>query len=187
MGRCGLSRRCRGFRGRQVRNVCVCVRKKGLGSTAPRWTLSEAPRLREILPTGYNWAMTKSEIGLILADARRRSGKTQAQLADAMGTTQPAIARAEGGYRMPTIGFIDRWSRSTGVPISLALGQSRPRLQSAAERRAMVQSVLGPGRFNPWDRNPAPVEAELLESAGLSRKHFERLRRRRGQGQKARP
>jgi hypothetical protein len=27
---------------------------------------------------------------------------------------------------------------------------------------------------NPWDRNPSPVEAELLERAGQSRELFER-------------
>lgn len=125
--------------------------------------------------------MTESEIGLILANARRRSGKTQAELAQAMGTTQPAIARAEGGYRMPTLGFIDRWARATGTPISLTLGQPQRRMQPAAARRAMVRSVLGPGRFNPWDRNPSQVEADLLEQSGQSREHFERVKRTRGQ------
>ena len=124
--------------------------------------------------------MTKSEIGLILADARRRSGKTQAELARVMGTTQPAIARTEGGYRMPSLGLVDRWARATGAPISFTLGQTQRRMQSAAARRAMVRSVLGPGRFNPWDRNPSSVEAELLEKAGQSREHFERLKRSRG-------
>jgi transcriptional regulator with XRE-family HTH domain len=116
--------------------------------------------------------MTKSEIGLVLADARRRSGKTHAELADAMGTTQPSIARAEAGYSMPTLGFIDRWARATGAPISLKLGETRPEMQRAADRRALVRSVLGPGRFNPWDRNPTAVEAELLEQASLGRKHL---------------
>jgi transcriptional regulator with XRE-family HTH domain len=124
--------------------------------------------------------MTKAEMGLILAKARRRSGQTQAELAQAMGTTQPVIARAEAGYRMPTLEFIDRWARATGAPISLKLGETQPATQSAAARRAIVRSVLGPGRFNPWDRNPSPVEAELLEQTGQSREHFERLKRGRG-------
>jgi transcriptional regulator with XRE-family HTH domain len=98
-----------------------------------------------------------------------------------MGTTQPVIARAEAGYRMPTLGFIDRWARATGAPISLTLGQAQRGIQPAAARRAIVRSVLGPGRFNPWDRNPSPVEAELLEQAGQSREYFERLKRIRGQ------
>src|SRR5712691_12149988 len=125
--------------------------------------------------------MTKSEIGLILANARLRAGKTQVDLARAMGATQPAIARAEAGYRMPTLGFIDRWARATGAPITLELGKSRPEMQSASARRAMVRSVLGSGRFNPWERNPAPIEAELLEQTGQSREHFDRLKRRRGE------
>jgi len=133
-----------------------------------------------ILPIGYNWCVTKSEMGLILAGARKRSGKTQAEVARAMGTTQPAIARAEAGYRMPTLGFIDRWARATGAPISLELGQTRQQAQPAASRRAIARSVLGPGRFNPWDRNPTPVEAKLLEESGQGRRQFERLKRNRG-------
>jgi len=123
--------------------------------------------------------VTKPEIGLILANSRRRSGRTQAELAHLMGTTQPVIARAEAGYRMPTLDFIDRWARGTGVPIVLKLGQTRPGMPTAATRRALVRSVLGRGRFNPWDRNPAPVEVALLEQAGLSREYFERMKRRR--------
>lgn len=125
--------------------------------------------------------MTKAEIGLILADARRRSGKTQAELAEAMETPQPAIARAEAGLRMPTLQFIERWARATGRPIKLEIG-GRPTPPSAAEREAQVRSVLGPGRFNPWDRNPSLVEAELLDRAGLTRKRFERLKQVHGQG-----
>ncbi len=124
--------------------------------------------------------MTKSEVGLTLANARRRCGKTQAALAQAMGTTQPVIARAEAGYRMPTLGFIDRWARATGAPITLELGAAQRGMQPASARRAMVRSALGSGRFNPWDRNPAPVEAELLEQTGQDREYFDRLKRRGG-------
>jgi len=95
-----------------------------------------------------------------------------------MGTKQPAIARAEAGYRMPTIEFIDRWALATGEPINLELGQPKPRRMSAAARRALVRSVLGPVRFNPWDRNPTAVEAELLNRAGWDREHFDRLKRK---------
>jgi transcriptional regulator with XRE-family HTH domain len=124
--------------------------------------------------------MTKAEVGLILAEARRRSGKTQSDLAREMGTRQPAIARAEAGLRMPTLPFIERWARATGSPLSLTIGEVRPQTQSMESRRALVRSVLGPGRFNPWDRDPTPVEAQLLEKQGLTREYFELLRRTRG-------
>ena len=122
--------------------------------------------------------MTKAEVGLILARARLQSGRTQAQLAEAMGTTQSAVARAETGSRMPSLGFIDRWAQATGSPISLIFGSTRRATSSRSTRREIVRSVLGPGRFNPWDRNPAPVEAELLEEAGLTRSYFDQLRQR---------
>jgi transcriptional regulator with XRE-family HTH domain len=144
------------------------------------------PLLR-ILPIGYNQPMTKSEIGLILADARRRAGQTQTELAEAMNTTQPVVARAEAGGRMPSLGFIDRWARATGAPIDLKLGASSQGMRPASERRALVRSVLGPDRFNPWERDPAAVEAELLDRAGLSRKYFERSRSRGGTQRSARP
>jgi transcriptional regulator with XRE-family HTH domain len=100
-----------------------------------------------------------------------------------MKTTQPVIARAEAGNRMPTLGFIERWARATGAPISIKLGEAQRGMQPAAARRAIVRSALGPGRFNPWDRNPSTVEAKLLVQTGQSREHFERLKRGRGDPQ----
>jgi transcriptional regulator with XRE-family HTH domain len=104
---------------------------------------------------------------------------TQAQLARAMSTTQPVIARAEAGNRMPTIAFIDRWARATGSPLNLTFGE-RPVALSSAEKAGLVDRVLGPDRFNPWDRKPSAVEAELLERSGRDRAYFRRLRSRRG-------
>ena len=101
---------------------------------------------------------------------------TQAKLAEAMGTTQPVIARAEGGYRMPTLEFMDRWAQATGSPLSITFGQQVQPKTSAADKRALVESVLGRGRFNPWDRSPSDVEAALLEKAGRDRAYFRRLK-----------
>jgi transcriptional regulator with XRE-family HTH domain len=105
---------------------------------------------------------------------------TQAELANAMGTTQPVIARAEGGYRMPTLEFIDRWARATGSPLSLTFGVDRASL-SQAEKGDLVDAVFGPGRFNPWERKPSRIESEILERSGLGRAYFERLRATGGQ------
>lgn len=123
--------------------------------------------------------MTKAEIGRLLEAARRGAGKTQAEMAKAMGTAQPAIARAEAGLRMPSLPFIERWALATGKPIALRLGAGQPQTPSLAARRTLVRSTLGPGRFNPWARNPTPAEADLLEKQGLSREYFELLRRAR--------
>lgn len=120
--------------------------------------------------------MTRGEIAVRLSRARLQAGLTQAELAEAMGTPQPAIARAESGYRMPSIEFIDRWAKATGKPITLTLGESSTGVPNRAERRRIVESVLGPGRFNPWDRQLTRVEAAQLERAGMDRAYFERLR-----------
>jgi len=128
--------------------------------------------------------MTKSEIGFLLATARSGAGMTQSELAAAMGTTQPAIARAEGGYRMPTLAFIDRWARATGSPLSITFGESPRRMPSAAKKRALVESVLGAGRFDPWDRNPSEVEAALLRRASRDPAYFRRLKRSGGPSRK---
>lgn len=160
--------RCTGF---TRRKVAYCAAGK-------QWTVKE-----RVLLKGYNWPVTRAEIALLLAQARARSGLTQTQLASAMGTTQPAVARAESGYRLPSIEFIDRWAKATGRPITLTLGGSRSRVPSRSERRRMVRDVFGAGRFNPWERNPSPVEAALLEKAGLDRTYFEQLRRSGGRSQ----
>lgn len=122
--------------------------------------------------------MTRSEIALRLTQSRLRSGLTQSQLAAAIGTPQPAIARAESGYRMPSVEFIDRWAKATGRPITLTLGDDKRGQLTRTERRRLVRSVLGPGRFNPWDREPSRVEAALLTKAGKDRAYFEELRAR---------
>ena len=119
--------------------------------------------------------MTKSDVASRLMDARKRAGLTQAQLAERLRTSQSAVARAESGYRMPRIEFVDRWARATGTQIPLVFGGPELRLDKPAKRRALVRQVLGPGLFNPWDRKPSKVEADLLNRAGLTKAHFRRL------------
>ncbi|TMC52270.1 MAG: helix-turn-helix transcriptional regulator [Chloroflexi bacterium] len=124
--------------------------------------------------------MTRTEIGMLLARARMQAAMTQSRLAEAMGTTQPVVARAEGGYRLPTIDFIDRWARATGAPLTITFGGSGEADASPARKRALIDSVLGPGRFDPWERDPSSVEAALLERAGRTPAYFSRLKASRG-------
>lgn len=113
----------------------------------------------------------------MLTRARTGAGMTQQELATAMKTSQSVVARAEGGYRLPTLDFIDRWAKATASPISITFGAVRSALSPAA-KGDVVDAVLGRGRFNPWDRGPSAVEARLLEGAGLNRAYFARLRKK---------
>jgi len=119
--------------------------------------------------------MTKGEIAVRLTDARKKAGLTQAELSKTLGTSQSAVARAESGYWMPRLEFIDRWARVTKTEIPVVFGAPDPKLESASRRRSLVREVLGSGRFNPWDRNPSKIEAERLESSGLTREYFQSL------------
>jgi transcriptional regulator with XRE-family HTH domain len=52
--------------------------------------------------------------GSLLRAARRDAGLTQAQLAERLGWTQPAIARLERPGANPTVATLDRALRATG-------------------------------------------------------------------------
>lgn len=47
-------------------------------------------------------------------DARNRAGLTQIELAKKMGTTQPVIARLEGGRVRPSMRTLERFAKATG-------------------------------------------------------------------------
>jgi ribosome-binding protein aMBF1 (putative translation factor) len=46
--------------------------------------------------------------------ARNRAGLTQAELARKMGTTQPVVARMEGGRIQPSLRTLQRLAQATG-------------------------------------------------------------------------
>jgi len=117
--------------------------------------------------------MNGAAIGKAVTQARLRAGLTQVALADALGTTQSAISRLEGGRALPSIPMLERIARATGQPISIVIDPVDP-LPDSAERRRRVRRALGDYVFNPWERNPTPAEARTLESDGLTRERFER-------------
>lgn len=51
--------------------------------------------------------------------ARNRAGLTQAELAEKMGTTQPAVARMEGGRVQPSLRTLQRLALATGSRLSI--------------------------------------------------------------------
>lgn len=55
-----------------------------------------------------------------LIDARGRAGLSQAEVAKKMETSQPAIARLEGGRGNPSISTLRRYARVTGTRLRIA-------------------------------------------------------------------
>jgi predicted transcriptional regulator len=56
-----------------------------------------------------------------LIKARIRSGLTQKQLAEKMGTTQSSIARLESGSSLPSLRSLKRYAYATGSKVRIVL------------------------------------------------------------------
>lgn len=57
----------------------------------------------------------------VLIQARIRSGLTQREVAERMGTTQSVIARMESGTPLPSLRSIQRYAQATGNKLKLSL------------------------------------------------------------------
>jgi DNA-binding XRE family transcriptional regulator len=55
------------------------------------------------------------ELAMTLAEARRKAGLTQAELAARMKTSQAAVARIESGHGAPKWETIERYARALGA------------------------------------------------------------------------
>ncbi len=62
----------------------------------------------------YDAMADEFDLARELIAARVRAGLTQAELADRMGTTQSAVARIEGGKRLPSVKTLLRYAEATG-------------------------------------------------------------------------
>jgi ribosome-binding protein aMBF1 (putative translation factor) len=56
-----------------------------------------------------------------LIRARMKAGLTQAEVAERMQSTQPAIARLESGGRVPSTRTLQRYARATGHKLRISL------------------------------------------------------------------
>ena len=68
------------------------------------------------------YAALEEEFALAAAliDARGQAGLSQADVARKMETSQPAIARLEGGRGNPSIGTLRRYAKVTGTRLRIA-------------------------------------------------------------------
>lgn len=78
----------------------------------------------------------------LLKEARRRSGLTQAQLADAAGTSQPTLAAYESGAKSPSVRTLDRIVRASGATLDVTI-RANPRAEGAllTALRAHAQEI----------------------------------------------
>jgi ribosome-binding protein aMBF1 (putative translation factor) len=69
------------------------------------------------------YAEQEDEFALVteLIRARMKSGLTQAEVAERMQSTQPAVARLEGAGRIPSTRTLQRYARATGHRLRITL------------------------------------------------------------------
>ena len=69
----------------------------------------------------YDHIVPAMEIAFALADARRKTGLTQSEVAIRMGTSQAAVARLESGKINPSWDVISRFAEAVGARAEMAL------------------------------------------------------------------
>lgn len=102
----------------------------------------------------------------VVRDLRRQAGLTQVQLAQAAGTSQPAIAAYEAGSKSPTLQTFFRIARAVGLEpvVSFVPALTREDRRSLALHRVIAQrlidepdEVLAQAQRNlavMWERHP---------------------------------
>jgi len=69
----------------------------------------------------YNKLAPRYAVISQLITARHKSGLTQKELANRVGTKQSAIARLEGGNTNPSIGFLDKIASVMGTTLTIQI------------------------------------------------------------------
>ncbi len=73
-------------------------------------------------------------IANLVREARRRSGLTQAQLAQRAGVPKSTVGRIESGARVPSTDLVERLVQAAGWSVSVSLSEPDPGTDSMFER-----------------------------------------------------
>ena len=73
----------------------------------------------------YNALEDEFALAAALIDARASAGLSQKDVARRMKTSQPTIARLEGGRSNPSLGTLRRYARATGTRLKISFDSSR--------------------------------------------------------------
>jgi DNA-binding XRE family transcriptional regulator len=80
-------------------------------------------------------AQARSTLGTRLRDLRESHSITQAQLADRMGVTQPALSRIEAGRHDPRLGTLQKYAEAVGLSLQELLNAiAEPTSSTRAKR-----------------------------------------------------
>lgn len=100
---------------------------------APSWAKRTRPRSYLEWKTLRRWGKLPPwealRPGYLLRNAREEAGLSQMELAERLGVSQQAVARAERWDSNPTVRLLERWAEACGrdLRIHLAPESGRPR------------------------------------------------------------
>ena len=103
--------------------------------------------------TGYISAdiICSMDLAALLRSARRQAGLSQAEVARRAGTSQPTLARYEGGRVMPSVSTLERLVRACGDDLVVELRHgtpTRPSERLARLRAEVLQACAAAGAEN---------------------------------------
>jgi ribosome-binding protein aMBF1 (putative translation factor) len=84
--------------------------------------------------TAYDALEEEFSLASALIKARADADMTQEQVAQAMGTTQAAVARLESGRGMPSTRTLERFAKATGMRLRISFEPEKPRRSTPAHR-----------------------------------------------------
>jgi transcriptional regulator with XRE-family HTH domain len=85
---------------------------------------------------GYGALDEEFSLASQLIEARARSGLTQAEVADRMGTSQSTVARLESGGAKPSLSTLKRFAQATGARVRITLEPKPPSKKQRNKRAA---------------------------------------------------
>lgn len=98
---------------------------------------------------------------ILIRDARRSAGLTQAQLAERLGTTQPVIARLERGGSNPTFETVERALVAAGYQIELRATR-RPAPEVDESQIAALMRLTPAQRLDTFTTSVRSIDALLF-------------------------
>lgn len=106
------------MQGETYKNIWQCLfeNKKGGSMGTPNYDL--ARRLKDLdYAKLYGSEQIKADLAITLSKARHRLNMTQKQFADVLKSSQPYIAKLEGGAANPTIGTVGAMLAVVGLSL----------------------------------------------------------------------
>jgi len=96
-------------------------------SERTEWAQLRDRRMTEPGAAGaYDAAKLAFDLGRAVRELREQHGWSQAQLAEAAGMTQSAVARFEAGGTVPTLPVLERLARALDVELSVRFTPKAP-------------------------------------------------------------